>query len=251
MGGRCKWIFIRLQPNRFFNASKFRFTRIVPSANGTTGLNFGAWRLRGDYQANYRKSTGSFENQYSDATFSRLFAYRSIKSIASILTLGENYFYSAIFDSWQYTGVSLETDENMMPPKLTGYAPEIIGIAQTNATVIVKSHNRIVLETTVPAGPFRIQTLDSSIRGTLDVTVREENGEEQQFSITTAALPYLTRPGQIRYKFAAGKPRFNGRQLEGDLTASGELSYGLNNLWSIYGAPFYQKLSGIFSRLWS
>ncbi len=44
----------------------------------------------------------------------------------------------------------------MMPPKLTGYAPEIIGIAQTNATVIVKSHNRIVLETTVPAGPFRI-----------------------------------------------------------------------------------------------
>ncbi|AWS52884.1 MULTISPECIES: fimbria/pilus outer membrane usher protein [Providencia] len=222
------------------------------SANGTTGLNFGAWRLRGDYQANYRKSTGSFKNQYSDATFSRLFAYRSIKSIASILTLGENYFYSAIFDSWQYTGVSLETDENMMPPKLTGYAPEIIGIAQTNATVIVKSHNRIVLETTVPAGPFRIQTLDSSIRGTLDVTVREENGEEQQFSITTAALPYLTRPGQIRYKFAAGKPRFNGRQLEGDLTASGELSYGLNNLWSIYGGSVlsknYQAFSAGFGR---
>lgn len=222
------------------------------SANGTTGFNFGAWRLRADYQANSRKSSGSFNNQYSDATFSRLFAYRSIKTIASILTVGENYFYSAIFDSWQYTGISLETDENMMPPKLTGYAPEIIGIAQTNATVIVKSHNRIVLETTVPAGPFRIQTLDSSIRGTLDVTVKEENGEEQQFTITTAALPYLTRPGQIRYKFAAGKPRINGRELEGDLTISGELSYGLNNLWSIYGGSVlsknYQALSVGFGR---
>lgn len=222
------------------------------SANGTTGLNLGAWRLRGDYQANYRKSSGNYNNEYSDAIFSRLYAYRSLANIASVLTLGENYFYSAIFDSWQFTGLSLETDENMLPPKLTGYAPEIIGIAQTNATVIVKSHDRIVLETTVPAGPFQIQTLDSSIRGTLDVTVREENGEEQKFSVTTAALPYLTRPGQIRYKFAAGKPRYDGRHLEGDMTASGELSYGLNNIWSIYGGSIlsknYQAFSAGFGR---
>ncbi|MDD9338663.1 MAG: fimbria/pilus outer membrane usher protein [Providencia heimbachae] len=222
------------------------------SANGTTGVNLGAWRLRADYQANSRKSTGTYNNQYSDFVFSRLFAYRSLSSIASILTLGENYFYSSIFDAWQYTGISLETDENMMPPKLTGYAPEIIGIARTNATVIVKSRDRIVLETTVPAGPFQIQTLDNSIRGTLDVTVREENGEEQKFSITTAALPYLTRPGQYRYKFAAGKPRFDGRSLEGDLTASGEISYGLSNIWSIYGGSIlsknYQALSTGFGR---
>lgn len=222
------------------------------SANGTTGLNVGSWRFRADYQANYRKSTGNYSTQYSDAVFSRIFAYRSLASIASLLTVGENYFYSSIFDSWQYTGISLETDENMMPPKLTGYAPEIIGIAKTNATVIVKSHDRIVLETTVPAGPFQIQTLDSSIRGTLDVTVREENGEEQKFSITTAALPYLTRPGQVRYKFAMGKPRYNGRSLEGDLTASGELSYGLNNIWSLYGGSIlsknYQAISAGFGR---
>lgn len=222
------------------------------SANGTTGVNLGAWRLRADYQANSRKSTGTYNSQYSDFAFSRLFAYRSLSSIASILTFGENYFYSSIFESWQYTGISLETDENMMPPKLTGYAPEIIGIAKTNATVIVKSHDRIVLETTVPAGPFQIQTLDSSIRGTLDVTVREENGEEQQFSITTAALPYLTRPGQYRYKFAAGKSRYNGRNLEGDLTASSEISYGINNIWSMYGGAIlsknYQALSSGFGR---
>ncbi|EPG7579218.1 fimbria/pilus outer membrane usher protein [Providencia huaxiensis] len=222
------------------------------SVNGTTGLNISSWRLRADYQANYRKSSGNYNSQYSDAIVSRIFAYRSLTNIASLLTVGENYFYSSIFDSWQYTGLSLETDENMMPPKLTGYAPEIIGIAQTNATVIVKSRDRIVLETTVPAGPFQIQTLDSSIRGVLDVTVREETGEEQKFSITTAALPYLTRPGQIRYKFAAGKPRYNGRQLEGDLTASGEFSYGLNNIWSIYGGSIlsknYQALSAGFGR---
>ncbi|OBY37262.1 hypothetical protein PR729_08155 [Providencia rettgeri] len=33
--------------------------------------------------------------------------------------------------------------------------------------------------------------LDSGIRGVLDVTVREENGEESKFSISTASLPQL------------------------------------------------------------
>ncbi|HBO24302.1 MAG TPA: fimbrial assembly protein [Providencia sp.] len=222
------------------------------SANGTTGINAGAWRARADYQANYRETTGDYNSKTSDAVLSRIYAYRSLKTIAAILTLGENYFYSPMLESWQYLGLSIETDENMMPPKLTGYAPEIIGIAKTNATVTVRSRDRIVFETTVPAGPFQIQTLDSSIRGTLDVTVREENGEEQKFTMTTAALPYLTRPGQIRYKFAIGKPRYEGRQLEGDLTASGEFSYGLNNLWSIYSGSVlsknYQALSIGFGR---
>ncbi|HFT7131112.1 TPA: fimbria/pilus outer membrane usher protein [Klebsiella aerogenes] len=222
------------------------------SANGTSGINFNAWRIRADYQTNYRKSTGNFNNHYSDAEFNRLYAYRSLKNIAALLTLGESYYYSPVFNSWQYTGVSIETDENMMPPKLTGYAPEIIGIAQTNATVTVKNHNRIVLETTVPAGPFRIQTLDSSVRGTLDVTVREENGKEQKFSLTTASLQYLTRPGQLRYKVAAGKPRYDGHQLEGDMTSSGEFSYGLNNIWTIYGGAIlsqsYKSIAAGFGR---
>ncbi|WP_413495905.1 fimbria/pilus outer membrane usher protein [Morganella psychrotolerans] len=227
-------------------------TETYVSGTGTTGVNLGVWRFRADFQTSYRKSNGKNSSQQTDALFSRLYAYRSLNSLSAIMTLGENYFYSSIFESWQYTGLSLENDENMMPPKLAGYAPEIIGIAKTNATVTVKNHDRIVLETTVPAGPFQIQSLDSSIRGKLDVTVREENGEEQKFSITTASLPYLTRPGQIRYKFAMGKPRYNGRELEGNLTASGEMSYGLNNLWSLYGGAIvskvYQSASAGFGR---
>ncbi len=54
---------------------------------------------------------------------------------------------------------SLESDDRMLPPKLVGYAPEIIGVANTNAIVIVRSQERIISETAVPPGPFRIQTL--------------------------------------------------------------------------------------------
>ncbi|WP_300004064.1 fimbria/pilus outer membrane usher protein [uncultured Cedecea sp.] len=216
--------------------------RTYLSTNGTAGVNLGAWRFRGDYNANYQKQYGgSHSQETSNFDFSRLYAFTSLKKLASVLTLGENYFYSDVFESWQYTGISLETDDNMSPPKLVGYAPEIIGVANTNATVIVRSQDRVILETTVPPGPFRIDTLDSGTRGILDVTVREENGEEKKFSINTASLPYLTRPGRLVYKLVAGKTRYNWHKLTGNPVMGGEFSYGLSNAWSLYGGS---QLSG-------
>ncbi len=210
--------------------------RVYLSANGTTGLNFGAWRLRGDFNTSYQKQQGGSNTQETHQfDFSRLYAFTSLKSLAAVLTIGENYFYSDVFESWQYSGISLESDDRMLPPKLVGYAPEIVGIANTNATVTVRSKDRVLLETSVPAGPFRIQTLDSGVRGVLDVTVREENGEEKKFSINTASLPYLTRPGRFTYKLVAGKTRYNGHDLTGDPVVGGEISYGISNEWSLYG----------------
>lgn len=210
--------------------------QVYLSTNGTTGVNIGSWRFRGDYNATYQNQHGGNNQQETHRfDFNRLYAFTSLKKQASILTIGENYFYSDVFESWQYSGVSLESDDRMLPPKLVGYAPEIIGVANTNATVIVRSQDRVILETTVPPGPFRIQTLDSGVRGVLDVTVREENGDEKKFSISTASLPYLTRPGRIVYKVATGKTRYNGHNLTGKPVISGELSYGLSNAWSLYG----------------
>ncbi|MGO2304164.1 MAG: fimbria/pilus outer membrane usher protein [Providencia sp.] len=210
--------------------------RVYLSTNGISGINIGAWRLRGDFNATYQKQRGGYYPQEAHQfDFTRLYAFTSLKESAAILTLGENYFYSDIFESWQYSGLSLESDDRMLPPKLVGYAPEIIGVANTNAIVIVRSQDRVISETAVPPGPFRIQTLDSGVRGVLDVTVREENGEEKKFSISTASLPYLTRPGRVVYKLAAGKTRYNNRHLTGEPVISSELSYGVSNAWSLYG----------------
>ncbi|SUC20307.1 fimbrial outer membrane usher protein [Proteus mirabilis] len=114
------------------------------------------------YQRNKEKNS-QYENRTFD--FNRLYAFISLKKLASLLSVGENYFYSDIFESWQYSGISLESDDRMLPPKLVGYAPEITGVANTNATVTVRNKDRILLETTVPPGPFRIQTLDSGVKG--------------------------------------------------------------------------------------
>ncbi len=240
--------FIDFNANASATKEKGGTKRVYLSTNGTMGINTSAWRFRGDYNGSYQKQRGGYSPQETHQfDFSRLYAFTSLTESAAILTLGENYFYSDIFDAWQYSGVSLESDDRMLPPKLVGYAPEIIGVANTNATVIVRSQDRVISETLVPPGPFRIQTLESGIRGILDVTVREENGEEKTFTVSTASLPYLTRPGRLIYKLVGGKTRYDSHHLTGKPVIGGEFSYGVSNAWSLYGGSqlngYYQALA--------
>lgn len=153
----------------------------------------------------------------------------------SKLTVGEDYLSSDLFDSWRYTGLSLASDESQLPPKLRGYAPEVSGIARTNAKVTVSQQGRVIHETTVAAGPFRIQELNSALTGRLDVRVEEQDGSVQTFAVETAQVPYLTRPGQLRYKMTTGRPRDYNHSTQGPYFATGELSWGLTNAWSLYG----------------
>lgn len=203
------------------------------NTTGITGFNTGAWRFRVDWQSRINKTQG--QQQQNDFDLSRYYSYRAIKSLGAKLTLGENYFTSDIFDSFRFSGFSLITDDNMLPPNLRGYAPEITGVAKTNATVIVSQQGHIIYQTQVPAGPFRIQDLNDALSGEIRVTVQEQDGSTQTFTLSTATVPYLTRPGQIRYKLAAGKTSDYQHRINSDIFASGEFSWGINNNWSLYG----------------
>ncbi|CAD6082573.1 fimbria/pilus outer membrane usher protein [Escherichia coli] len=203
--------------------------------NGTAGVNFGAWRFRADYQGNLNHTTGSGQGTDSQFTWSRFYMYRAIPCWRANLTLGENYINSEIFSSWRYIGASLESDDRMLPPKLRGYAPQVSGVADTNARVVISQQGRILYDSTVPAGPFTIQDLDSSVRGRLDVEVIEQNGQKKTFQVNTAYVPYLTRPGQIRYKLISGRSRSYEHATEGPLFIAGEASWGISNKWSLYG----------------
>lgn len=205
------------------------------SVSGTLGGNAGAWRLRADFQGNYSNSAGQGGSSLKTFDFTRMYLYKPLPSVQAKLTLGEDYVSSSIFDSWRYTGVRLASDDNMLPPRLRGYAPEIIGVAKTNARVVVTQQGRIVYDSTVPAGPFRIQNLDSAIRGQLDVKVIEQNGDVQAFSVSTASVPYLTRPGQIRYQLISGRPTVRAHDIQGPVFANGEASWGISSSWSLYG----------------
>ncbi|EPL9180879.1 outer membrane usher protein [Serratia marcescens] len=205
------------------------------SGNGTAGANLGAWRLRADWQANLAHQTGSGKSTNKQLDWSRYYAYRAIPALRSKLTLGEDYLDSGMFDSFRFTGASLVSDDNMLPPNLRGYAPEVVGVAKTNAKVTVSQQGRVLYETTVAAGPFRIQDINDAVSGELNVRVEEQDGSVQEFVMNTANIPYLTRPGSVRFKLATGKPSDWQHHSRGPMFGTGEFSWGISNGWSLYG----------------
>ncbi|EBD7685559.1 outer membrane usher protein [Salmonella enterica] len=204
------------------------------SGNGVLGANLGAWRARADWQLDAHNG-GDGGSGMQTWQWSRFYLFRPLTKIDAKLSLGEDYTNSALFDSIRYTGASLESDSTMLPPNLRGYAPEITGVAKTNAKVTVSQQGRVIYETQVPAGPFRIQELSNSVSGQLDVKVSEQDGSVQTFQVSTATIPYLSRPGSVRYKIFAGQPSDWQHHTDGSAFGSGEFSWGISNGWSLYG----------------
>ncbi|MBV2467115.1 fimbria/pilus outer membrane usher protein, partial [Escherichia coli] len=212
------------------------------SGNGTVGANLGPWRLRADWQTDYQHTRSGDDDEDSDGNstqrnweWSRYYAWRALPSLKAKLALGEDYLNSDIFDGFNYVGGSVSTDDQMLPPNLRGYAPDISGVAHTTAKVTVSQMGRVIYETQVPAGPFRIQDLGDSVSGTLHVRIEEQNGQVQEYDISTASMPFLTRQGQVRYKVVMGRPQEWGHNIAGGFFSGGEASWGIANGWSLYG----------------
>lgn len=206
-------------------------TETGTNISGVMGINMGAWRFRSDWQA----SGGNLNSNDKSWRWNQLYIFRAIRSLGAKLTLGEQYLSSELFDSFRYLGASLESDNAMIPPRLQGYAPEIAGVARTNATVIVRQDGRIVYQNEVSPGPFRIQDVNTFGGGTLDVSIEEQDGSVQTFKVETSRLGTLTRPGQFLYKLVMGKPTKNEHDTEGPAFSLGSFSWGAANNTTIYG----------------
>ncbi|PFH12820.1 fimbria/pilus outer membrane usher protein [Burkholderia sp. JKS000303] len=202
-------------------------------AYGTIGANWDAWRVRGDYQAQSNVGGAAYADR--SFRFSRLYAFRALPSIQSTVTFGDDYLTSDIFDTFALTGASIRSDDRMLPPSLRGYAPLISGVARTNATVTVSQAGRVLYVTRVSPGAFALQNINTSVQGTLDVAVQEEDGSVQRFQVTTAAVPFLARTGQLRYKAAIGKPRLFDSAGITPFFGFGEAAYGLPLDFTLYG----------------
>lgn len=202
------------------------------SGNGTMGFNAGAWRLRGDFQGSSSQSRG-YKSQ--DFSWSSFYAYRPLPRQGAKLMVGEVNLNSKLFDSFRYQGINLATDDQMLPPSLRGYAPEVVGVAKGNAKVTVRQDDRVLYETTVPPGPFRIRDINSAVSGKLDIEITEDDGSTQSYQTETANVPYLSRPGYFRYNMTVGRPSSYDREDTGPTFAAGEMSWGMNSDWSLFG----------------
>lgn len=193
------------------------------------GINIGNWHFRHDGSYSW-SSRGS--SQYQDIS---TYVQRDLPSLSSQLVIGETYTSGELFDSTQFRGVRLSSDDRMLPDSLRGYAPVVRGVANTNAKITIRQNGVTLYETTVPPGAFEIDDLyPTGYGGDLNVSVTEADGSVHTFSVPYAAVPLSLRPGISRYSVVAGVLR-NQQGSSSPLFAQATYQRGLTNLVTGYG----------------
>ena len=198
-------------------------------ASLNTGFNFEGWYFRQSGNFNWSDSAGG---QYNS---SNAYVMTDIAEWRSRVIVGQSYTKGRLFDSLPFTGIQLFSDDRMLPSSQRGYAPEIRGVASTNARVVVKQNGQILYETTVSPGEFLINDLyPTGFGGDLNVTVTEADGSEHYFSVPYTGMADLLRPHSSRYSIVAGQYRNSGLSVN-PMFIEGTYQKGVTNYFTGYG----------------
>ena len=197
-------------------------------ADLTAGINIGSWHLR------QRSSVDVTED--GTASYQGIVTYlaHDIPSIRSDLVIGDSFTDGAVFDSFGFRGVSLASNDQMLPDSRLEFAPVVRGIAQTNARVVIIQNGTTILETTVSPGAFEINDLYATgYGGDLEVVVHEADGSQQRFTVPYTSMVQLLRPGVWRYTATAGELQ---QALDGEAGrfAQATLQHGFNSYLTGY-----------------
>jgi len=213
--------------------------------NLRNGVNIGGWRLR-----NY----STYSKNDDDQNWSALQTYiqHDVKNLEAQFTAGESSTRGEVFDSLEYTGINLVSDEEMLPVSQRGFAPTIRGVANSNAEVSIRQNGNLIYQATVAPGTFEINDIYStSNSGDLDVTIKEADGTEHHFTQPYSAVPLMQRPGQIRYEITAAHYRASSNSGENEPAfAQASAIYGLNNAVTLFGGlmgaqDYWAAVSGL------
>ncbi|MGL4861450.1 MAG: fimbria/pilus outer membrane usher protein, partial [Enterobacteriaceae bacterium] len=216
-------------------------TRNTSYLNLHNGLNISAWRLRNNSTWSYSSNgdTANNDNKWQNVNS---YLQRDITPLRSRLTLGDSYTQGDIFYGISFRGVQLASDDNMLPDSQRGYAPVIHGIARGTAQVTIKQNGYGIYQNTVPPGPFTINDLYAAGNaGDLQISVKEEDGSTQEFTVPWASVPMLQREGHTRYALTAGEYRSGNRQQNRPLFFQGVMLRGLPASWTLYGGTQLAK----------
>lgn len=195
----------------------------------SSGVNTGGWYFRHNGSLTHQSKSGS---EYQSLG---IWAQHDITPIKGRVLIGQASTSGRLFDTLNYNGVAVFSDDQMLPESQRGYAPEIRGIARSNARVIVRQGGNIIYETTVPTGEFVINDLYPTGYGSdLDVTVRESDGRESTFQVPYASIASLLRPGARRYEAVIGKYR-TPQARDGQPLYLLSWQQGITNILTLYG----------------
>ncbi len=193
-----------------------------------SGINLGKWRLRSN------QSVRHDEEGAREWTTAYAYAQRDIPGTHANLTIGETHTGGDVFLSLPIKGALINTDQEMLPDALQGYAPVIRGVAQSRAKLEVLQNGFPIYSTYVSAGPYAIDDLTTAGSGELEVVLTEADGQVRRFTQPYSALGNLLREGTWKYSAAMG--RYNGlNALEQPWLWQGTLAMGTGWNSTLYG----------------
>lgn len=195
------------------------------------GLNVAGWRIRSYETAQWDQKQGRTMWKNINTT-----ASHDIPSWKAQVTIGDGYTQGTLFDSSPYRGVTLYSDDRMLPDSQQGYAPVVHGVANTQARVEVRQNGNLLYETTVAPGPFTINDLYATgYGGDLIVTVFEADGSTHTIAVPYAAVPQLLRPGISRWAITNGQFHDTSLSHRAPFYVEGTYQRGINNYLTVYG----------------
>lgn len=200
-------------------------------------INYGPWRLY--TQGNFSFSRTEFDGKsLSEDKWDLWNTYlqRDLFSIRSKARFGEINTAGDIFDSFSMRGVSLLTNEEMLHVAERSFMPNISGVANSFAQVLIRQNGRIVYQMNVAPGPWRLDNLPAfGSDGDLEVIVREADGSEHVEFYPYSSVPLMLREGQWRYNVNIGQYYNRNTDTETPFFAMGTVSYGLPHDVTLYG----------------
>lgn len=172
------------------------------SVRTEVGLNVAGWALR---------SRQSYTSVQGNAHVDQLYTYasRTWERAGAHVQIGQLTSASPLHALGAFTGIQIQP-EAALAEQARMPGASISGVAFSPSRVEVRQSGVLVHTTLVPGGPFSLDDLALLNRKLdLDVTVIEESGAQQRFSVPAASLQagdFLLGAGP-RYFLAAGKVR--------------------------------------------
>lgn len=202
-----------------------------------SGINLGNWRLRHQGAQAWNSRTG-LQRYQNTATY----VQRSLAPWQAQLTVGDSVSGGQILDGVRLRGISLATDERMRAQSQQGYAPQVRGIAESNATVTISQNGYTLYETTVAPGPFVIGDLYATgAGGDLTVSVTEVDGRRTRFIVPWSVAPQLLRVNTRMFSLNLGQVRQYGAAQSSPGVFQASLAQGVSNYLTLYGGGSFTE----------
>lgn len=198
--------------------------------NLRSGANLGEWRLR-----NYGTWSNAADNQgwQNIATWIQ----HDVQTLKAQFIAGQSSTRGEVFDSLQFNGINIASDDEMLPNSERGYAPTLRGTAYSNAVVTVKQNGYTIYQQNVAPGAFEINDLAASTNsGDLELSVQEADGSVRTTIQPFSSIALMQRPSRLRFEATAGHYRAdNGSNDKEPEFAQGSVIYGINNTFTAIG----------------